>query len=366
MKILITGGPVFEHLDSVKIITNKFKGGMIAGLADHLEDLGAEITYLCSKGSEKPEYITGPIINHNGYEDYKNQVLALAPKHDAVILGAAVCNLIPDTPWKNTKFPSHNYKEGDRLAIDFIVAPRIINMVKAAAPNTTLIGFKLLDNVPEETLIEAAYDVLLASGAHFVVANDASNLSRKLIITKEKSAIPVSNLDLGGFIYKALSDEYYRTWIEEKSWPAIDSDLREAGYIYDDACKRYSDLLEYGYDAKRNTYFGCVAVRCKVRPGFLISPRSKTHTWMKPTYVSKVDHTARVINIFGTKASLNTPLIDYLFKRFDKATSIIHTHKIDKSLPVYDYAFPGTARDSIRDIAQDAFTIAHHGSFYIR
>lgn len=365
MKILITGGPVFEHLDSVKIITNRFKGGMIAGLADHLEDLGAEITYLCSKGSEKPEYITGPIIHHNGYEDYKNKVLSLAPQHDAVILGAAVCNLIPDTPWKNTKFPSHNYKEGDRIAVDFIVAPRIINMVRAAAPNTTLIGFKLLDGVPEETLIEAAYDVLLASGAHFVVANDASNLSRKLIITKEKSAIPVSNLDLGGFIYNALSDKHYRTWVNSDQWDEIHEDLRLARYKYEDICRIYESTLDYGYDAKRNIYFGCVAVKCD-GAGFLISPRAKGMSWARPTHVSSIDHDKRVVHVNGRKASLNAPFIDKLFKQFTSAKVILHTHEIDKLLPVYDYAFPGTVRDATRDIQHREFTIAHHGSFYIK
>jgi phosphopantothenoylcysteine synthetase/decarboxylase len=32
MKILITGGPVHAYLDPVKIITNKFKGGLMAEL----------------------------------------------------------------------------------------------------------------------------------------------------------------------------------------------------------------------------------------------------------------------------------------------------------------------------------------------
>lgn len=360
MKILITGGPVHEHLDSVKVITNKFKGGMIASLADHLEDLGAEITYLCSKGSEKPEYICGPILHHNGYEDYKNKVLALAPQHDAVILGAAVCNLIPDTPWKNTKFPSHNYKEGDRIAIDFIVAPRIINMVKAVAPKTTLIGFKLLDNVPEEILVESAYDVLLSSGANFVIANDAKNLNRKLIITKEKSSIPVSNSELGGFIYEALSDKYYRTSING----TFPSGLKANIDHYSRVCDMYKEKLEYGYDTKRNMYFGCAAVRCDGNM-FLVSPRAKQSINAHPVIVSSVDHDNLIINTLGGKASLNTPLLDRLFDNFHDSMTIVHTHKIDSSLPVYDYAFPGTVRDTIRNIKEREFTIANHGSFYV-
>ena len=44
-KILVTGGPVHAHLDSVKIITNRFKGGLMAELADNLSGL-TEVTYL--------------------------------------------------------------------------------------------------------------------------------------------------------------------------------------------------------------------------------------------------------------------------------------------------------------------------------
>ena len=50
MKILITGGPVHAYLDAVKIITNKFKGGLMAELADKFkfqpDGAGVEITYL--------------------------------------------------------------------------------------------------------------------------------------------------------------------------------------------------------------------------------------------------------------------------------------------------------------------------------
>ena len=35
-KILVTGGPVHAYLDDVKIITNRFKGGLMARLAEHL------------------------------------------------------------------------------------------------------------------------------------------------------------------------------------------------------------------------------------------------------------------------------------------------------------------------------------------
>src|SRR5258706_15656847 len=122
MKILITGGPVYAKLDAVKIITNTFKGGLMAQLAENLIKSGpVHITYLTSKGSRLPEagcYSNSlAIFYHDGFEDYKQKVPALAPHSDAVVLGAAVSNLIPMNPWKG-KFPSHNYKVGDKIPID--------------------------------------------------------------------------------------------------------------------------------------------------------------------------------------------------------------------------------------------------------
>jgi phosphopantothenoylcysteine synthetase/decarboxylase len=93
MKILITGGPVHAKLDAVKIITNTFKGGLMADLADRLkmaDPNGIHITYLTSKGSKCPVAGSPTILYHDGFHDYMKQVVELAPKYDAVILGAAV------------------------------------------------------------------------------------------------------------------------------------------------------------------------------------------------------------------------------------------------------------------------------------
>ena len=53
MKMLITGGPVHAYLDAVKIITNKFKGGLMAelGRVSHphgfLRGIGNIREYIC-------------------------------------------------------------------------------------------------------------------------------------------------------------------------------------------------------------------------------------------------------------------------------------------------------------------------------
>ena len=72
-KILVTGGPVHAYLDSVKIITNRFKGGLMADLADNLSGL-TEVTYLspAKLGSVLPknQFKNINLIEHKGFEDY--------------------------------------------------------------------------------------------------------------------------------------------------------------------------------------------------------------------------------------------------------------------------------------------------------
>ena len=102
-KILITGGPVHAHLDAVKIITNRFKGGLMAELAERLSVRNTEITFLCTAGlgAKKPTQKRNLLIReHAGFEDYRRLVLEMAPEMDAIVLGAAVANLIPLKPFK--------------------------------------------------------------------------------------------------------------------------------------------------------------------------------------------------------------------------------------------------------------------------
>jgi phosphopantothenate-cysteine ligase len=45
------------------------------------------------------------------------------------------------------------------------------------APNALIIGFKLLSNVPNETLIEVGYNLLLKNQCNFILANDYSTVA---------------------------------------------------------------------------------------------------------------------------------------------------------------------------------------------
>lgn len=360
MKILVTGGPVHAKLDAVKIITNTFKGGLMAELADQLKmaDInGVEITYLTAKGMKCPAVNNPTILYHDGFHDYHKQVLELAPQHDAVILGAAVANLIPMNPLTG-KFPSHNYKVGDRIPIDFTIAQRVIDEVKKVAPKTHLFGFKLLSGVPHDELIRAAYGVLLESHATAVFANDRKELMNKYCVTKERGVHPMSMKQMTEFILRCLMDKYYKT--EVLNARVIYPDAEHAFNMY---AKRFGDKFK---PIPEGYVFGTIAIR-NLDGRFLTTGRGKNELNDK-VVVMKVDHNKCLVKTYEKKASLNAPLLDWIFKHNLDCHAIVHYHEVRPDLKwTLPYAIPGTVADTQRNIEpfQGSFNIAQHGCFLL-
>lgn len=351
MKILITGGAIYGKLDDVKLITNRFNGGLMAWLADLLSE-EFEVTYVTSKGATLPKK-AAYVVSLDGIYEYQERVLKLALTMDAVILGGAVANLIPQTPFPG-KFPSHNYKPGDVINIPFIIAPRIIDQVKKVAPKTCLIGFKLLSGVAHEELIEAAYGVLKDSGASIVIANDAKDLNQKFIVTKEKEAIPCHMAEVAEFIAKLVRSKYYKTVLTPYR-EAVDYLLRN-NVLFNQLKAQYQDKFE------QHDNFGTVAVRIH-KDTFITTSRKKDTVGV---YIERIDHELRTVYCEGeSKATLNAPLLDNIFKANPEVAYIVHYHEIVEDLPLKEYETPATAADSQRKDIGTSFCIKHHGCYLL-
>ena len=369
-KILITGGAVEGMLDSVKIITNKFKGGLMAGLTDNLfSKYPCEIWYITSKDGMKPSNTAKmdtksramtegiSIIEHQGIHDYMRIVCELAPQMDAVVLGAAVCNLIPKNKIEG-KFPSHNYKEGDIIPIDFTIAPRIIDQVKEVNPKCLLFGFKLLSGVDHDELIRAAYGVLLESKAVTIFANDSKNLSTVYAVTKDRGVHTMNRSEIANWIIERMEEKYYSTEINESDLSIEEEkEMEESKEKFCNLLLKYKDNFiktDEGY------IFGAGAISLKNKK-FITTVRGKKEI-EKMAFVKKVDHENRKIYcLTDEKASLNAPLFDYIFTRYPIVKSILHFHHQRDDLITQKYATPGTDKDSKRNLVHPSFNIEGHG-----
>lgn len=380
-KILITGGPVHAYLDDVKIITNKFKGGLMVDLVTKFvkdneqnieNDEKVNITYLCSKDSQQPwwdEFLEGEktpycqCIHHNGIDDYMKKVLKITQDMDAVILGAAVANLIPKNKIEG-KFPSHNYKVGDTIPIDFTIAPRIIDKVKKVNPKVQLFGFKLLSNVDNKELIKAAYEVLLESKANTIFANDTSNLNTIYAVTKDRSVHKITRKDIADWIKERLEEKYYKTVYTESQITNYFNEEIEKNIQKQNKFKfLLNEKKELFYKTPEGFVFGSLAVRINSEM-FITTKRGKNEIEGEGIFVKKIDHDKMEIFLFKeekNKASLNAPLFDHIFKIFNNVDHIFHFHHKNVFLKTQKYATPGTDKDSLRDIRSPSFNIENHG-----
>lgn len=383
-KILITGGSVHAYLDAVKIITNRFKGGLMSKLAGEFVDMAenrskavkvnrgdktadVHVTYLCSKSSQQPwwaNYLGGEetphltCIHHDGIDDYMEKVVALAPTMDAIILGAAVANLIPKNKIEG-KFPSHDYKPGDTIPIEFTIAPRIIDEVKKVAPHSLLFGYKLLSGVDYYELVRAAYGVLLESKAVTIFANDAKDLMQKYAVTKERGVHPIHNDQVAQWILDRLEEKYYSTImakshtilpVMKEGQESLNKILitQKSSFIHTDEGFVFGSgalLLGNGFDGH----------------GFVTTSRGKNEL-EDYAFVSDVDHDKREVwCATSKKASLNAPLFDRVFTTFKDVEYILHFHHQRSDLATVDYATPGTDKDSQRVMVGPSFNIEGHG-----
>lgn len=190
-RVLVTCGPIPARVDSVKYLTNMFKGGLAFKTAVWLSgNKDFEVSVLCWKYTKVPDNMPQEIRvdTVNDVFEYYDWITANARNFDAFIMAAAVANLTPVHPYEG-KFPSHNYKPGDEFDIRFMIAPRAIDAIKPLNPRCCLIGYKLFDEPDNEKLIDIARHTLADARANLIFANRPSEAkSRKIAVTADGSA----------------------------------------------------------------------------------------------------------------------------------------------------------------------------------
>lgn len=215
-----------------------------------------------------------------------------------------------------------------------------------------MINYKKIEVINLDiNIINEIYKDLLINKWHFVILNVNRSLK---VLTKEKSIFDIESEE--EFVNNYNKNIYYKTIISNKNIMINKDDLN----IYNEYIGKYKNIME------KNIYgdkyiFGSVAV--KTENGFITTIRGKENL-NDYTFVNNVDHINHTISVIDKKATLNAPLLDHLFKN-KKVKVIVHiNHEYDNKLPYYDYAFPGTTKDSIR-CNKTSFNIRHHGVIYL-
>lgn len=204
MKLLITSGGTRVAIDPVRYLANVSTGKFGSELAKHALLKGAEVIYLISSDGKTPfsrnidlrvdhahfDETIGELkelyqlygqYHHHYHEfryvdfyDYEKQLkqIIINQKPDIIILAAAVSDYLVSN-YSEHKIRSHNL-----LNIQLTHAPKLIRSIKTWHPDCYLVGFKLLVNVKESELIEAAKINIAEHQVDLVVANDLMSIVR--------------------------------------------------------------------------------------------------------------------------------------------------------------------------------------------
>ena len=168
-KVLIIGGPTAEHIDDVRLVTNRSSGktAVLLAKSSFYQDADVELWY--GQGYEPvPDWIKK--IEYTSLNDLLKLVKTKKLKRfDIIILCAALSDYIPKK--QKGKIPSGK----DKLVVEMHPAPKIIPILRKRAPKTKIVGFKVEEK--KDKLKEKSMNLLKNNKLDFVIGNTISGFS---------------------------------------------------------------------------------------------------------------------------------------------------------------------------------------------
>ncbi|MEM2917660.1 MAG: bifunctional phosphopantothenoylcysteine decarboxylase/phosphopantothenate--cysteine ligase CoaBC [Candidatus Bathyarchaeia archaeon] len=173
-KLLITGGPTIEHIDPVRVITNKSSGKMAVSIAREALLRGAEVTLIYGPGSAEPPSEAHVVRVETSREMLDNVLSELKQrKYDVVVAAAAVADWALEKPY-NHKIST---RDTAMLSLKLKPTPKIIDAIRKACPDIFLVAFRAEYGLSDKELVEAGAKWMKRARADLVVVNDVGRKS---------------------------------------------------------------------------------------------------------------------------------------------------------------------------------------------
>lgn len=162
-KVVITAGPTYEPIDSVRFIGNYSSGRMGFAIAEEVANNGGEVVLITGPSSLKTNNNRIQRININTAEEMYIETNKHFPQSDVAILSAAVADYRPSTTY-NTKL-----KKSDGL-LNIELSPTkdiLASLGKVKTKEQILVGFAL----ETDNEVENAKKKLFSKNLDFIVLN---------------------------------------------------------------------------------------------------------------------------------------------------------------------------------------------------
>jgi phosphopantothenoylcysteine decarboxylase/phosphopantothenate--cysteine ligase len=169
--VLITAGPTWIKIDSVRIISNFASGETGSLLAKKLKKLGAKVTLVLGPGQEKFTAKGVRVIRFRFFEELERILKRelSSRKYELAVHSAAVSDYRI-----GSKLPGKISSGIGKLSLKLVPTPKLVDLFKRLSQKTFLVAFKFEPDCPGSTLIKEARALINNSRARVVVANTCS------------------------------------------------------------------------------------------------------------------------------------------------------------------------------------------------
>jgi len=162
--VVVTAGATTEAVDPVRTLSNRASGRTGRAVARACYVLGAEVT-LVQDGEPVPY---ASVEQVESAAEMTAAVADVAGEADALVSAAAISDYTVEAA--DEKIRSGQ----ERLTLDLVPTPKLIDTVRADHPDLPIVGFKVESAGGDEELLSRARDLIERVELAFVVANDAS------------------------------------------------------------------------------------------------------------------------------------------------------------------------------------------------
>lgn len=198
MNVLITSGGTFEKIDDVRTIKNTSSGRLGQLIAEAFLAENHSIDFVHGKEALIPRGVKN-LYQVNDVNDVENilKKLIVEKDYDVIVHAMAIgdyqiqsVTTVDSLSKKLSKKSAaeikgtlHEYPEDlnrqaklrsnyEDLIVIMKKAPKVIGMLREYQENAIIIGFKLLADVSEKTLIEEGTSILQKNNCDYILAND--------------------------------------------------------------------------------------------------------------------------------------------------------------------------------------------------
>ena len=170
-RVLITCGPTWVPIDSVRVISNCSSGRMGHLIAENFQKQGAKVTLLEGPVTDAFCNKAVKVLKFHFYEELKRLIgQQLRKPCDIVIHAAAVSDYELKNPF-SSKLTSHI----SNLKLSLKPTAKIIDQIKKYKPKVFLVGFKLEPRLGSVRLTAALKNLFLKSKCDLVVTNSLAS-----------------------------------------------------------------------------------------------------------------------------------------------------------------------------------------------